>query len=113
MRATWLGPPLARAVWGMALVVFPDRVGSALGVPITGELRTAARVLGGRDVAQAAVTMTHPTAATVRLGVAVDLLHAASVLAEAVRSPQRRRASLTSGSVALGFAAAGVWAGGR
>ena len=67
---------------------------------------TAVRVLGARDVVQAGAQTVAPTLAP-RVGVAVDAVHALSMLALAVVVPRHRRAAACSALVAAGFAAVG------
>ena len=107
-------PALLRGAYGLALCVAPGAVlGLAGGPPASRRARVVARVLGVRQLAQAAVsgramapgTETEDRAALLTLGAAVDVLHAASMLGLAVLDPPRRRAGLGDGLIALAFAA--------
>jgi hypothetical protein len=92
--------PVVRAGYGGALLV--RRPGeSGFGRPLL-------RVLGLRNLAQAAVSAAVPGPRVLRAGVGVDLLHAASMLTVAATSHRHRRAALTQAGAALGFAAAGA-----
>jgi hypothetical protein len=68
--------------------------------------RLATRILGARYVAQAAAGLAVRRRRLPWLDGAVDLVHAASMLGAATVFPRHRRLALTSGAVALGFAAA-------
>ncbi|MBA2772538.1 MAG: hypothetical protein H0U36_00625 [Nocardioidaceae bacterium] len=70
--------------------------------------RRAIRVLGVRDLVQAIATIAAPSRRVVRAGVAVDLLHAASMLALATADQRRRRLALTSAALAGALAASGA-----
>lgn len=103
-----------RAGYGLARLIRPQ--------PLTDQLPednrvaqayTVDRLLGTRDLAQAAVSQAAPTAQVLLFGAAVDLLHAASMLTLAAVSRQRQRAALREAVAALGFAVAGVLAARR
>ncbi|HEX5087589.1 MAG TPA: hypothetical protein VFV89_07265 [Nocardioides sp.] len=68
--------------------------------------RLATRVLGARYVAQSAAGLLLRRRRLPWLDGAVDVAHAASMLGVALTFPGHRRLALTSGAVALGFAAA-------
>ncbi len=77
--------------------------------------RLVARVLGVRHLAQAALTAAGQRAdpgSPVPLGggAAVDLLHAASMLALGAADRRVRRATFTDAAVETALAAAGAWA---
>ena len=99
--------PAVRAAWGLAEVAAPARVGAALGLRLDRRAQLVVRVLGARDLVQAGVCGPRPSFAVAALGVEVDLLHAASMVALAAVRPSSRRAALTSGALAGGFAVAG------
>jgi hypothetical protein len=98
-----------RAGWGTALILYPDvLVKVASGRTPTNTSRVVARVLGARQILQAAVTLRWPSRTVRDLGVVTDALHAASGLAFAVpRTPWRRLAFLDS-TVAATFATVGA-----
>lgn len=66
------------------------------------------RVLGARLLAQAAAESASPNRNIVRLGVLVDLTHAATMLAAALVWPRYRRAALASAGSAGVSALAGT-----
>lgn len=97
-----------RALLGVGLLAWPARlatVASFGGRPPAGWL---VRLLGARMLAQSAVELARTTPTVVRLGAAVDALHAASMLAVAGRRPGYRHAALTSAAIAATSAAAGL-----
>lgn len=97
---------LARTVWGITELVGPDalvRLGAGRDADVCE--RKAVRVLGARDVLQAQFTTRRGEGAH-RAGACVDVLHAASMVAIAARSPRHKRLALTSAAIAFGFALA-------
>lgn len=62
--------------------------------------RRGIRVLGVRDLVQSIVTTVAPSQGVVRAGFAIDLVHAASMLALAAADRRRRRPALTSAAIA-------------
>ena len=111
-RAQGAGPPLAvplaRAGYGAALLCAPGPVIRAC----TGQVpslraRRVARVLGIRHLAQAAITAWAPRRpGLVAAGAAVDICHAASMLALAAASQPLRRAELADALAAATLAVA-------
>lgn len=96
--ATTLG-----AAWGTVLTARPGLVLRGLeGPPADGVEQTVAKVLGGRQLLQAAAIARWPSVAG-RVGAATDVLHALSMAALAT-SPRYRRVAATSGAVAVGLA---------
>jgi hypothetical protein len=98
----------ARALYGAALLLAPRR---ALGVPgdaIEARLRAFARVLGARNLLEAAILRRHPTRAWAIGGAAVDAAHAASMLLLASLDRRRRAVALRSALAAGALAAWGV-----
>ncbi|SET24983.1 hypothetical protein [Geodermatophilus poikilotrophus] len=93
----------AGAAWGLALLVRSDRVVGALCPELPRSRRWAVKLLGARLVVQHAVVLAVPEARTVRIGSAVDLLHAASMV-PLTHSAPHRRAAVISGAVAAGYA---------
>jgi hypothetical protein len=99
---------VVRLGYGVALLVAPEATGRRMtGAPLDARATLAARVLGVRHVVQALACLTHGTPLVRHMGQATDLLHAASMGALAAYDPARRRQTLTDGTVALAFAAAG------
>jgi hypothetical protein len=102
----------ARAAYGIALIVVPAKVLRAYGGdPADRAATTAARVLGGRHLAQAALTGNDPGPIRKYGGALVDALHAASMFALARADAPRRRPALIDGSIAAAFCLAGIAAG--
>jgi len=100
---------LIRAGYGAALIWRPG----ALLAARTGSMPsraacTTCRVLGVRHLLQAAICAAYPARWLVRAGVAVDLLHAASMVALAGGNARMRPAALADSAVASGFAAIGA-----
>ncbi|SDO48995.1 hypothetical protein [Geodermatophilus sp. DSM 45219] len=93
----------AGVLWGLTLLSAPRRVVDALCPELPASRRWAVPLLGARLVVQHAAVLAVPTPSVVRVGSAVDLLHAAS-MAPLVRSPRYRRAAVISGAVAAGYA---------
>lgn len=96
---------LARAAYGMCQLVAPALfAGRLLGLELDRRTALVVRVLGGRHVTQAVLTV-----ATGRrgheVGAVVDLLHAASLVPLGAWSGQRRLAA-ADGTVAVCLAAA-------
>jgi hypothetical protein len=96
-------------IWGAVLL----SAGPRIWVRLTGDHPTQAdRVglwaLGARDLGQGVFQLVAPTTGR-RLIVAVELLHATSMVALAVGNRPRRRPALVSASVALTNAALTQW----
>lgn len=106
---------LVRAGYGAGLVAAPGVL-----IGLTGERPgrrecAVARVLGVRHLMQAAITVAAERAGpdcpvVLGGGAAVDVLHAASMLALGAVDRGVRRTVLTDAAVETGFAAAGGWA---
>jgi hypothetical protein len=105
---------VARAGWGCFLLAAPERLLRLGGrPPAPPALTTLARVLGARQLLQAALTAARPTARVATLSAAVDALHASTDLAFAVSSSRWRPAALVDTVVASALAASGRRAGRR
>ena len=99
---------MLRAAWGTVLLSQPGRVLAlcdTAGVP--GPAVFAARLLGARQLTQAIITALAPTPRVIRLGAAVDTLHACTGIGLAVLVPRWRRPALADAAVAAGFAVGG------
>jgi hypothetical protein len=107
MTAVRRGVVVVRALWGAGCLVAPAVVGRAMGLD-SGDRRARLllRVLGARDLGQAALAATAPPPALLRLGAGVDALHAASMVALAAVAPDYRRPALTSATLATVWATA-------
>jgi hypothetical protein len=89
---------------GMALLARPERIVDAVAPEFPRDRLTLVRLLGVRLVAQHAAVLTAPGAGSVRLGSAVDLVHAATMV-PFVASPRYGRAARISGGLAAAYAA--------
>ncbi len=100
---------LTRLIFGLVLLAVPDPVLRFIaGRPATSRVRAAARILGLRELVQAAVTGFKPDAACLVAGAETDSIHAATMLAVAVFDSRSRRLVLGSAATASLFAAVGV-----
>jgi hypothetical protein len=84
-----------------------------LGGPLDPATLRVVRVLGARQVTQAALVLAFPAEPLAGLGVGVDALHALSMLPLAVATARWRRPALVSGLTAAAFAVAGALAARR
>lgn len=94
----------ARGLWGLTCLLRPGDVVRAAGGGRDGTSMTFVRVLGARELVQAAATAAFPSPRTVRIGVAVDLLHALSMCGLAVVDSRRRLPALVNTATATGWA---------
>jgi hypothetical protein len=106
-----------RAGLGAAQVLFPGLASRPLVIqPLDRGSRGVIRVLGIRQLSQALVTGTQPSAAVLLLGAEVDAAHAASMVTLALCSRRWRRAAVVDAMIATLFALVGAAAarsGGR
>lgn len=94
-----------RLGYGVLLLTRPDRVARALtGGGLDRRARLTARILGGRHIAQALVVGRDGRTSVRRIGRALDLLHAASMLLLAAWAPGRTRMALADAAIATLFA---------
>jgi len=101
---------VVRGAYGTLLLASPTWVsGRLLHVRLGTRGQGVARVLGARQLIQALVSGRVPGYPVLALGVEVDLLHAASMLALAL-ARGRRRPALTDALIASAFALAGALA---
>ena len=102
---------VARCGYGAALIAAPELVlRAAAHRPVERRVAAVARVLGARNVGQALITGPAPGPTALRLGIAVDALHAASMLTLAAADRQLRGLALRSAGVAAGWGAAAALA---
>ncbi|HLI58060.1 MAG TPA: hypothetical protein VKV21_00205 [Solirubrobacteraceae bacterium] len=98
-----------RLVYGAALVLAPDALLGALDAgEVDGRARTFARVLGARQVAEAALVGPGASARRIRVGAAVDGIHALTMVALAGLDRRRRRLATVNALIASALALAGV-----
>ena len=103
-----------RASYGAVQLAVPGwSAEQLLGGPMDPPGRRFVRVLGARQVAQAALAVSFPDEPLLGLGAGVDAAHALSMAALALTGSSWRRPALVSGLVATAFAAAGVLAARR
>ncbi|SFF76502.1 hypothetical protein SAMN05216574_12624 [Blastococcus tunisiensis] len=95
---------LAGASTGIALLTRPQQVVDALAPALPHDRVWLVRALGARLLVQHGTVVVAPRPALVRLGSAVDLLHAASMV-PFVASPRYGRAARISGGLAATYAA--------
>lgn len=98
---------IVRGLWGAALLVAPQRVIRAVGADPDSRSVLVGRVLGARQLAQAALSGLQPSPAVVAMGTWVDAVHALSTVPLAVLDPPRARAALTDGAIATTWCALG------
>lgn len=99
---------LVRAGWGAALLVAPRQVMTNVHhVRIDTKSVAIARILGARQLAQAALSGFRPSPEVLATGVWVDAVHAMTALGLAVLDRSRARAGLTDTAVASLWAGAG------
>ena len=97
---------------GLVLVTRPQQVLDRLAPAFPAERRGLVRALGARLLVQHGAVLAAPDRRLVRLGSAVDLLHAASMVPIAT-SPRYGRAARISGAFAACYAAVGAMAAPR
>ena len=98
----------ARAAWGVAVLLVPRQVLALAGrVSPPRRAVTVVRLLGGRQLAQSALTAVAPSARAARLGAAVDALHALTMLALA-GTARWRQPALADAFTAFGPGATGL-----
>lgn len=100
---------IVRGLWGATLLLAPQRVMRAVGTRPDARSVMVARVLGGRQLAQAALSGLQPSPAVVAMGVWVDALHALTTVPLAALDRPRARLALGDGLVASTWSALG-WA---
>jgi hypothetical protein len=89
---------------GVALLLRPQRVVDAVAPELPRDRVWLVRLLGARLIAQHGAVLAAPRAGLVRIGSAVDLVHAASMVPFAA-SPRYGRAARVSGGAAAAYAA--------
>ena len=99
---------IVRAAYGIVLVTVPELVVRAYGGQPGRPDRTVARVLGWRQLIQAAACAGAPGPQVLLLGAEADAAHALSAVALAAADRPRRRAGLTEALLASALAVAGI-----
>lgn len=98
---------LLRTGWGAALLLAPHQVLTRLHVHVDATAITVTRILGARQLAQAALSGINPSPEVLAMGIWVDSAHAATAISLAALDPTRARAALTDTTVAALWAGAG------
>ena len=110
--STWLAG--ARAGYGAVQLMRPAySAEQLLGGPLDPGAVTAVRVLGARQLAQAAVGAADPSARLLALGAGADAAHALTMALLALADHSWRRPAMVSGLIAAAFAALGATAARR
>lgn len=105
---TWRKIELTRGLFGMALLVAPRPVLRHVHrVKVDPTSVAVARILGVRQVTQAALSGLEPSPEVLAIGVWVDLAHATSALGLAVVDRPRAFAGMLNAGAAVAWAAAG------
>ena len=100
---------VTRAAWGTALLLAPRwTLSSVHRIEVDTRSVLVARVLGGRQIAQAVLSGREPSAEVLAVGVWVDLAHATSALALAGVDPRRAWAGLVDAAAATTWVIAGI-----
>jgi hypothetical protein len=94
----------AGAATGVALLARPRQIVDAAAPAFPHDRLWLVRLLGARLVVQHGAVVTVPTVGLVRLGSAIDLVHAATMV-PFVSSPRYGRAARISGGLAAAYAA--------
>jgi hypothetical protein len=99
---------IARSGLGTVYLLAPEWIPGALAVPVDHRARIFVRILGARYVAQAFLVSSAPGRRyALAMGAAVDVIHAASMVALAAVDVRRRRLAMADAGAAVAFAAAG------
>jgi hypothetical protein len=110
--STWLAG--ARAGYGAVQLLGPAySAEQLLGGPLDHGAVAAVRVLGARQLAQAAVSVADPSARLLALGAGADAAHALTMALLALADHRWRRPAMVSGLIAAAFAVLGATAARR
>ncbi len=102
------GLEIVRGSWGAALLIAPDRVLQASDSgPVDTASRTVTRILGARQLVQAALSGLRPSPEVLAMGVWVDTVHALTASALALSDRRRARGGYTDAAIAGTWAVAG------
>lgn len=96
-----------RALLGAIYLTEPQWIPGLLGVAVDSRARLVVRILGARQLLQAALMAAMPSPPTWLLAGAVDALHAGSMLGLAALDARWRRAALTDAAAAIALAGGG------
>jgi hypothetical protein len=101
----------ARVLYGCALIAAPRVALGGSAAADDAAARVFARLLGARNLLEAALLARHPSPRTYRIGASIDALHAASMIPLAVLDRRRRGPATASGLAGASFALAAAGAG--
>ncbi|WP_344915434.1 SDR family oxidoreductase [Streptosporangium oxazolinicum] len=104
---------VARAAWGLALLMAPAQVLRVLGGRGNRGAKAVARLLGARQLGQAAWSGLRPSREVLAGGAVTDLVHAGTVLALGAANGRWRRVALSDAGIALAWSLAGLRDSGR
>ncbi|GAA3419995.1 hypothetical protein GCM10018952_61490 [Streptosporangium vulgare] len=99
---------VARAAWGLALLLAPSQVLRVLGGRGDHMAKAVARLLGARQLGQAAWSGLRPSQAVLAGGAVIDLVHAGTALALGAADHRWRHVALSDAGVALAWSLAGL-----
>ena len=103
------GLALAEMCGGAGLLLFAGPLlQSVEGESVDRQVIDIGRVLGARQLLQGLIMVRRPTRRILRIGAAVDALHAATMLLAAATDNGPRRLTLASATLAGAFSAAGL-----
>ncbi|MGN6869241.1 MAG: hypothetical protein ACTHMY_12645 [Solirubrobacteraceae bacterium] len=95
----------ARMAWGASLLVWPEGMLAKCPDPVPGYARSAVRILGARQLVEGAILARHPRRQPPEWSIAVDAIHALSMLGVAAVRPGLRPAAVRSAASALALTA--------
>ena len=99
---------LLRSGMGAVYLLAPGRIPNLLTARVDDRTRIVVRILGVRYLAQAFLVSSSPRRRyALAVGVAVDVIHAISMVGLAVADSRRRRLAMADAGAATAFAAAG------
>ncbi|MFF5111295.1 SDR family oxidoreductase [Streptosporangium sp. NPDC000509] len=104
---------VTRAVWGLALLLAPSQVLRVLGGRRSRGAKVVARLLGARQLGQAAWSGLRPSRSVLAGGAVIDLVHAGTAVALGVVDGRWRHVALSDAGVALAWSLAGLRDSGR
>ena len=103
----WRRLELVRAAWGVAMLLRPGPILSAVDTGGDRTMIVVGRVLGARHLTQAVLSGARPSPEILAMGVWVDAVHALCALGLAAVSPSRTGAGVGDAVGAVGWAAFG------
>jgi len=104
---------VVRAGWGLALLLAPSQVLRALEGRGNRRTRTVTRLLGARQLSQAAWSGLRPSRSVLVGGAVIDLVHAGTAMVLGVVDDRWRHVALSDAGIALAWGLAGLRDSGR